>query len=207
MNDINKLKVLKIIIFIICFTISIISSVYILIKVFTIDHKIEVLTERDINEIVTKYGCSGFNSYTNDIRVDYAFSTDDSCPFFLGYMVINDGDYLKLIYSLYEDQVEENNNFTSNASFDLGSFQYYESESKGIYNMKVVSYQNSLLVISTNKDDVKLFDNIIKDTGYYYNLNIGYFKYMFIPLLSFFIGIFSLSYINRRPHKSKYYGM
>lgn len=207
MYDVKKLKFLKVFIFVICLLISVISSVYICIKVFTIDHKIELLTENDINEIISKYGCTGTNSYENDVRVDYAFSTDDSCPFFFGYMVINDDDYLEMLYYLYEAEVEKNSDFTSNASFDLITFKYYETESKGAFNMKVAAYQNSLLVISTNKDDVKLFDDIIKDTGYYYNLNIGYFKYMVIPLFSFFIGIFALSYINKMSHKSKYYGM
>ena len=198
MNDNKKMKFLKIFIFIITISISLVSTVYIFIKAFTFNHKMELLTENDINEIVSKYECSGTSTSEDDVRVDYAFSTDDSCPFFMGYMIINDSDYLDTLYLLYEAEAKSYSTYTSNVSFDLIKFKYYDVEVKDTINMKVVRYQNSILVLATSRDDVELFDDLIIETGYYYKVNIEYFKYMFIPLLSFFVGIFSLSYINKR---------
>ena len=207
MNDIKKLTYLKVIIFISCILISVVSTIYIVFNIFNFKQNIEILDEKKLNEIVSKHGCTGVSGYEGDIRVSYSFYTDDSCPFFLSYMVVNDEDYLEFVYYLYEAEIEKNGGSTSRTSIDLEKFQYYEVESNGTYNLRVVSYNGTLLVVSTSLGEEVLFNDLIVDTGYYYEINIEYICYLIIPILVFFLGIFSISYINKRGIKSKYYGM
>lgn len=197
----KKSNNLKLAIFFGCFAVAIISTIYIVYNIFYFDSDIKIYDEDEFILLMNKYGCSVEKSEGNSY-VAYLYDTTESCPYMISYAVYNDERYKDDMFAIYESIFDyydgENTNLTH---IDLGNDPTYEEMTfVGDYYLSLISYNNSILLISANAKDIEIVKQIRKDMGYCYELSVEYVKYLGIPVATFLIGVFAVSFLNKKEH-------
>lgn len=105
-------------------------------------------------------------------KVDFHYTTDyESCPYMVGYAVINNRDLENNFYNILVKETEHNKygyyyyrdiNYPNYKEYSISSNHYYTA---------VIMNKDSVLYVGVGKEYEKDAINIIKDLGYYYDLN------------------------------------
>ena len=148
--------------------------------------EIQIIQKNEFIQTLNNYKCNIIDMSDNNEKVDVYYMTEDSCPYNISYIVFNDNDYRNELYSKFVNETNSNSNITGNSNTRINIMNkfYYERTTHGDYYKSVKLNKNTILYVSTIKENRDIVIEIEKELGYYYEPNWDNLKLLIFPFIT-----------------------
>ena len=189
-------KLLKVILVMILFFSFIISFVYSMYMFILPKEKMNVLDTLTFLEVVNKYVCRVESVVDDDYRSDnYYVTVKDSCSAEIGYRVFSDLHDEEMFYNKIVGQMSSDSKVHFNASIDVFGYDFDFNSISGNTYQAAVRNKNTVLYVSSDIENKDIAVNILKDAGYFYEVNNDNLVLFLIPGGCFIMFVGSLIWV------------